>query len=168
MRSKPNASQWTGRSQAPPTLVTATARIGGLPIAAAACKGRNKTRAVTKARSPRSPCVPMVVRPRRRSPQARNDLTAAPAARCAGSFSLQHQGGEHEPADAAQMAGYAPWRAARRESRIAEMRKWRPTDERQQHALSPSDRAKSTKSRAMKGRKANSGPDKAMKHDSAG
>ena len=131
MRSKPNASQWIGRSSSDTTLVTATARIGVMRQSRSSVPNvANISPAVTKERSPIRPCAPMVAiasPPITASPAT---MTAAPAARRAGSFSLQHQGGEHEPAErrAGRLDHAAMAERHEQEARIAEHREQRPAE----------------------------------------
>src|SRR5215510_10666418 len=89
MRSKPKASHWIGTSMSERTLVTATARVGAMRQSrSSVAKPANISPAVTKDRSPTRPWVPIVASASARITASPATMTAAPAARCAGSFSL--------------------------------------------------------------------------------
>src|SRR5262249_25338034 len=150
MRSKPKASHWNATSTSERTLVIATARVGAMRQSrSSVAKPANISPAVTKDRSPTRPCVPIVASasaPMMASPAT---MTAAPAARCAGSFSLEHPRGRHKPARRGE-EGLDPAAMGERhkqEPGIAQECEGGPADERQRPPLGPAHTAEIAQAR---------------------
>src|SRR6266699_1677224 len=89
--------------------VTATARVGAMRQSRSnVAKPANISPAVTKDRSPTRPCVPIVASASAPITASPATMTAAPAARCAGSFSFSTNVASTSPPRAAQEGWITP------------------------------------------------------------
>jgi len=109
MCAKPKASQWIGTSTSETTLVTATARVGAMRQRRSnVANAANISPAVANDRSPIRPCAPIVAIASPPITPSPATITAAPAARRAGSFSLSTSVASARPPSAAQEGWITP------------------------------------------------------------